>query len=969
MAKTINVDIIDRSVAPKNPVNICVVNKPNPAKNCAVTESQLYRLINMPSYWVYEAGTTNIITGKNFEKYFPSSSGGGTGGPTEAEDVSYDNTKSKIPSLNVQDAIDYLKENGGSGGSGLSLGETNTTAYRGDRGKTAYDHSQLTTGNPHGVTKTDVGLDKVDNTPDTDKPISTVQQVEFDKKLDTDKAVGKNVAGQEFTVADKKVTADEGAEIFNDYLDNIATGKYSHAEGHGTEAIGEAQHVEGKYNIEDTENKFAHIIGNGTSRDNRSNAFAIDWNGNIYVNNSPTGVNVNDLQAASHTHSNKEIIDKLSVDESGKLLYDGNPISSGGSSITIDTELSETSKNPVENQAITLKLLPLETASHTHTNKDILDKFSTDEDTNELLFDGSPVTITITVDSTLSETSTNPIQNKTVTQQLNQINQRIPTKTSQLSNDKEYQTKEDIDTLLTLYAKITDIPTVPSKISSFTNDKEYQTKSDVTTTLTAYTKTSDLKTKLSQFVNDENYIKNTVDNLVNYYTKTETYNKTEVDTLIGSINRLTSEIVTELPTTDISTSTIYLVKKDETTTYTQWMYINGTWAELGDTTVDLSNYYTIIEIDNKLLKYASLDIVNNHINDDSKHVSTTDRTNWNKAVTDSHIHDNKNVIDKFTEDDNGGLLYNGEQINAEADNVWHGTKAEFEAIPVKDENVTYIVEDEEDDIAAMFIDDTSISQNKAWSSQKTQTEINNLIDDNTSDTTNKTWSAQKISNMIIPVYKIPFDQDIDFNSYKDIGYYTTGRTFSTDDFTHNILNAPTNGWLPSRGFALEVKNFADGWSTQILYSYVEFDNSSTPIYMRTFFYKDQTSGSIYTPWRRIGGINDNSTSSNETWSSKKINEQILGQKYTTDTPRHICFRSLQSWGMSSTDSKNVIKVIAVTADGSCNVSICTFQHGVTMICKPISEQGLSVTDTNIYGTIDYSTNPSSLVVEHLCQIS
>lgn len=38
-----------------------------------------------------------------------------------------------------------------SGSGGLSLGETETTAYRGDRGKTAYDHSQ-TTGNPHGTT-------------------------------------------------------------------------------------------------------------------------------------------------------------------------------------------------------------------------------------------------------------------------------------------------------------------------------------------------------------------------------------------------------------------------------------------------------------------------------------------------------------------------------------------------------------------------------------------------------------------------------------------------------------------------------------------------------------------------------------------------------------------------------------------------------------------------------------------------
>lgn len=34
----------------------------------------------------------------------------------------------------------------------LALGETSGTAYRGDRGKTAYDHSQITGANPHGVT-------------------------------------------------------------------------------------------------------------------------------------------------------------------------------------------------------------------------------------------------------------------------------------------------------------------------------------------------------------------------------------------------------------------------------------------------------------------------------------------------------------------------------------------------------------------------------------------------------------------------------------------------------------------------------------------------------------------------------------------------------------------------------------------------------------------------------------------------
>lgn len=48
-------------------------------------------------------------------------------------------------------------------GSDLALGETSSTAYRGDRGKDAYDHSQLTSGNPHNVTKSDVGLGNVGN--------------------------------------------------------------------------------------------------------------------------------------------------------------------------------------------------------------------------------------------------------------------------------------------------------------------------------------------------------------------------------------------------------------------------------------------------------------------------------------------------------------------------------------------------------------------------------------------------------------------------------------------------------------------------------------------------------------------------------------------------------------------------------------------------------------------------------------
>ena len=45
----------------------------------------------------------------------------------------------------------------------IALGETSSTACRGDWGKTAYEHSQLTSGNPHNVTKSDIGLSNVEN--------------------------------------------------------------------------------------------------------------------------------------------------------------------------------------------------------------------------------------------------------------------------------------------------------------------------------------------------------------------------------------------------------------------------------------------------------------------------------------------------------------------------------------------------------------------------------------------------------------------------------------------------------------------------------------------------------------------------------------------------------------------------------------------------------------------------------------
>lgn len=149
-----------------------------------------------------------------------------------------------------------------------------------------------------------------------------------------------------------------------------------------------------------------------------------------------------------------------------------------------------------------------------------------------------------------------------------------------------------------------------------------------------------------------------------------------------------------------------------------------------------------------------------------------------------------------------------------------------------------------------------------------------LIDD-TSVSANKVWSSEKVNKSTVPYVLIDTTKDIDFDEYTETGYYTPNKSFSTGWFTHNILNAPTEGWLPAGGFGLEVKTFdntsTSKWFTQILYSYVGTDNNSAPIYSRTFFY-DGTK-TKFSPWKRIADIDDSKISSEETWSSQKINEK------------------------------------------------------------------------------------------------
>lgn len=212
--------------------------------------------------------------------------------------------------------------------------------------------------------------------------------------------------------------------------------------------------------------------------------------------------------------------------------------------------------------------------------------------------------------------------------------------------------------------------TIPTKTSDLTNDSNFATVSQIPTNNNqlvngaGYITTASLPTKLSDLTNDTGFITNSVNNLTNYYLKTETYTKQEVNQLIANIPKFEIQIVQALPQTG-EAMVLYLVPKVSTApdVYDEYIWIetSESFELIGSTAVDLTGYATEQWVQNQgyiddisgLVPYSSATSTVDLNGQDLKNVD-------NLAVGTSTIDSNEKILsvgqNRIVTNNNNGLF-------------------------------------------------------------------------------------------------------------------------------------------------------------------------------------------------------------------------------------------------------------------------------------------------------------------------
>ena len=282
MATLVSIDVINKTIPSLDNENIPIINKPNPCYGYLANAKEVKQLIQMPNYWVYEAGTNIVISGKNYYDYFPEEELGG-GITKEEVQVMINESKPVVDSVISTTSTNAIQNSTITNFVNSSI-STNTANYVGQFNSieelnaytgtvTNNDYAFVVGEDESGNTKYDrhkwVDASSewlleytLNNSSFTAEEWASIQsgvksqdvtQINTNKddiaNLSTTKAdktdlVGKNVTGTKYTIAGTEYTAKSGAEIFNNYSNTKAVGMYSHAEG-SSFAVGDYSHSEG----------------------------------------------------------------------------------------------------------------------------------------------------------------------------------------------------------------------------------------------------------------------------------------------------------------------------------------------------------------------------------------------------------------------------------------------------------------------------------------------------------------------------------------------------------------------------------------------------------------------------------------------------------------------------------------------------------------------------------------------------
>ena len=134
----------------------------------------------------------------------------------------------------------------------------------------------------------------------------------------------------------------------------------------------------------------------------------------------------------------------------------------------------------------------------------------------------------------------------------------------------------------------------------------------------------------------------------------------EIKNKVDGLNSFDIQIVANLPTTNISTHTIYLTPsgQDQNNIYDEFIYVNGEWEAIGMEKTDLSNYYNKQEVDAAIANagghaadaYTKAEVdgfLNNKVNKEAgKGLSANDYTTAEKdKLAGVEAQANKTVVD------------------------------------------------------------------------------------------------------------------------------------------------------------------------------------------------------------------------------------------------------------------------------------------------------------------------------------